>query len=131
RFSHLFTPGVGAGFVAIALFFFAFTTMLAYYYYAETSVAYLWKARHPWIVQVLRGAFLLVVVYGTLHTAELAWAMGDIGVGLMAWLNIIAILLLSRPALACLRDYEEQLRRGTVPTYRASTSNIANTAHWR
>ncbi len=106
-------PGFGKGFVAVALFFFAFTTIMAYYYYAETSLAYLKKqSTRPWMLHGLRTIFVVVVYFGTSHTAELAWAMGDIGVGLMAWLNLIAILLLARPAIACLRDYEQQIKSG-------------------
>lgn len=125
-------PGVGRGFVALALFFFAFTTLMAYYYYAETSLAYLrGHAKSAAYINVLRAAFLAVVFYGTFHTADLAWAMGDVGVGLMAWLNIIAILLLTRPALACLRDYESQLKSGAEPVYIARSAGVNNASEWR
>lgn len=126
-------PGFGSAFVAVALFFFAFTTLMAYYYYAETSVAYLRKnAASPILYHALRVAFLIVVFYGTSRKADLAWTMGDIGVGLMAWLNIIAILLLTRPALACLRDYEAQRHAGIAePRYVAKSAGVDNAALWR
>ncbi len=125
-------PGFGSAFVAIALFLFAFTTLMAYYYYAETSLAYLRKHQpSPWLFHVLRVAFLAVVFYGTLRNADLAWALGDIGVGLMAWLNIIAILLLTRPALACLADYERQLKAGLEPVYVAREAGVKNAVHWQ
>jgi len=60
------------------------------------------------IVSVVRILFLTVTLFGTMHTASLAWALGDIGVGPMAWLNIIAILSLSRTALKSLSDCEAQ-----------------------
>lgn len=124
-------PGVGSAFVAIALFFFAFTTLMAYYYYAETNLAYLRRqATSPWMLNVLRVVFLVVVFYGTLRNADVAWALGDIGVGLMAWLNIIAILLLTKPALACLRDYETQLAAGQEPVYVAKANGVDNAAQW-
>ncbi|MGO3807194.1 MAG: alanine/glycine:cation symporter family protein, partial [Sphingobacterium sp.] len=89
-------PAFGYQFVAIALFFFAFTTIMAYYYYAETNIAYLFKKGNmkAWI-WVLRIGFLIATYFGAVHTADLAWGLGDIGVGLMAWVNLIAILLLS------------------------------------
>jgi alanine or glycine:cation symporter, AGCS family len=125
-------PGIGGAFVAIALFFFAFTTLMAYYYFAETNIAYLRKqAPSPRLFNTLRILFLAVVFYGTVRSADLAWAMGDIGVGLMAWLNIIAILLLTRPALACLRDYEAQLKAGTEPRYIARMAGVDNATYWR
>ena len=124
-------PGLGGAFVAIALFFFAFTTLMAYYYYAETNLAYLRKnATSPRLFNTLRVVFLAVTFYGTLHTADLAWTMGDIGVGMMAWLNLIAILLLTKPALACLRDYETQLKAGREPVYVAKANGVDNASQW-
>lgn len=109
-------PGVGKPFVAVALFFFAFTTLLAYYYIAETNVAYLRRFfRFPGELLFLKVAMMASVFYGALKSANLAWGLGDIGVGLMAWLNIIAILILffmGRPALKALQDYEKQRKAG-------------------
>ena len=50
-------------------------------------------------------------------TAATAWALGDIGVGIMAWVNIIAILLLQKPALVALKDYEKQKKEGKDPVF--------------
>lgn len=100
-------PGYGAGFVALALLFFAFTTIVAYYYMAETNIAYInRKVQRPWLTWALRVGILAAVTFGAVRTAGAAWMLGDIGVGLMAWLNIIAILILQRPALRALKDYE-------------------------
>lgn len=113
-------PGFGAGFVSIALFFFAFTTLMAYYYYAEQNVAYLFRgneATRKTVINVTRILILISTYYGAVKTANLAWGLGDIGVGLMAWLNIVAILLLQKPALQTLTDYEEQKRQGKDPVY--------------
>lgn len=112
-------PGFGAGFVAIALFFFAFTTLLAYYYYAETNVAYLFKGskNHKTYFFITKIALLAMTYYGAVRTANLAWALGDIGVGLMAWLNIIAILMLTKVGVATLKDYEAQKKEGKDPIF--------------
>ncbi|MEL7451542.1 MAG: alanine/glycine:cation symporter family protein, partial [Pseudomonadota bacterium] len=113
-------PGVGKPFVAVALFFFAFTTLLAYYYIAETNVAYIRRTlRIPGELFVLKLVMLGAVFYGTVRTAELAWGLGDIGVGLMAWLNVVGILILffmGKPALKALKDYEAQ-RKGGAEKY--------------
>jgi len=111
-------PGFGAPFVAVSLFFFAFTTIMAYYYMAETNLAYInrkWKI--PGSEFILKVLILVVVFYGSVKTAGLAWTLGDIGVGSMAWLNIIAILLLTKPALKVLKDYEEQKKAGKDPVF--------------
>lgn len=128
-----FLPEFGSKFVALALFFFAFTTLMAYYYYTESNIAYLWKRHDARIraIFVLRVLFLGVVLFGTLRSAKLAWSFGDLGVGLMAWLNIIAILLLCRPALRCLKDYESQKKAGQDPKFKAESIGIRNTDLWK
>ncbi|MDX5340711.1 MAG: alanine:cation symporter family protein [Cyclobacteriaceae bacterium] len=111
-------PTIGAGFVAIALMFFAFTTIMAYYYIAETNLSYLQKdSNAKWPLYLLRILLLIATYYGSIRTAALAWTFGDIGVGMMAWLNMIAILLLRKPALAALKDFKKQKDAGEDPVY--------------
>ncbi|MEN8821875.1 MAG: alanine/glycine:cation symporter family protein [Abyssibacter sp.] len=124
-------PGWGSGFIAVALLFFAFTTIIAYYYMAETNIAYInRKVQRPWMILALRIGILAAVTYGTVRSANLAWAMGDIGVGLMAWLNIIAILIIQRPALKALKDYERQRKAGTEPVFDPEALEIENARFW-
>ncbi len=112
-------PGFGAAFVAIALFFFAFTTLMAYYYIAEVNLAYLYRkvfkgqqSSKAFVLNTLKVLLLAATFYGCVKTAELAWALGDIGVGAMAWLNIIAIIIIAKPALIALKDFEAQKKAG-------------------
>ncbi|WP_307340530.1 alanine/glycine:cation symporter family protein [Caldalkalibacillus uzonensis] len=124
-------PGFGAPFVAIALLFFAFTTIMAYYYMAETNLAYInRKVKRVWSEYALKIALLAVVFYGSVRTATLAWDLGDIGVGSMAWLNIIAILLLTKPALKVLKDYEKQKREGKDPVFDPAKVGINDADFW-
>ena len=124
-------PGYGAGFVALALLFFAFTTIIAYYYMAETNIAYINRKVHrPWMTLALRVFILLAVVLGSVRSAGAAWTLGDIGVGLMAWLNIVAILILQKPALLALRDYERQKKEGKDPEFDPVALGIRNAAFW-
>jgi AGCS family alanine or glycine:cation symporter len=125
-------PGWGAAFVALALLFFAFTTIVAYYYMAETNVTYINRKVHrPWLTLLLRVGIMSAVAYGAIKSAALAWGLGDIGVGLMAWLNIIAILILQKPALLALRDYERQKKAGLDPTFDPEALGIRNAEFWR
>lgn len=65
-------PGFGAGFVAIALFFFAFTTIMAYYYMAETNIAYLMKGRSAKVgMMVLKVVILAATFYGAVKKQPL------------------------------------------------------------
>lgn len=128
-------PGFGKPFVAIALFFFAFTTLLAYYYIAETNVAYLRRYfRFPGEMLFLKIAMMVSVSYGAIRTASLAWGLGDIGVGLMAWFNIVAILILffmGNAALKTLKDYESQRKAGAKTfTFDPDALGIRNAEFW-
>ena len=124
-------PGKGAGFVAIALFFFGFPAIMAYYYIAEVNVAYLVKGI-PYEI----GVFLLKVIllsssfYGAIRSADLAWALGDVGLGIMVLLNSVALLLLAKPALTALKDYEDQKRKGKDPVFNPVKLGIKNADFW-
>ncbi len=125
----------GKIFVAVALFFFAFTTMLAYYYIAETNVAYIRRSfRFPYELTVLKLVLMASVFFGTIRNADVAWALGDLGVGIMAWLNIVAILIIfmiSKPAIKALRDYEAQRNAGVSEyTFDPEKLGIRNADFW-
>jgi AGCS family alanine or glycine:cation symporter len=71
--------GFGSYFVAIALFFFAFTTILAYYY-IETNISYLTRnLNSPIYNHILKVVMMLVIMYGSINQAKLAWDIGDLG----------------------------------------------------
>jgi len=124
----------GQAFVGISLFFFAFTTILAYYYIAETNTAYLNRYFNLRISQTLvKMLIMLMVAYGMVNSAGYIWTIGDIGVGLMAWINILGILaifFISGPAITCLRDYEEQRRLGTPIHFDPKRLGIRNATFW-
>lgn len=128
-------PGVGKPFVAVALFFFAFTTLLAYYYIAETNVAYIRRSvKIPGMMLALKITLLASVFYGAVKTASLAWGLGDIGVGLMAWLNIVGVLIIffmAQPAVKALKDYEAQRKAGVDKyTFDPRALGIKNADFW-
>lgn len=123
-------PSLGSGFVAISLLFFAFTTIMAYYYIAETNISYLNSTGNKWMVWALRALILASTFYGSVKTAESAWMLGDIGVGIMAWLNVIAIILLRKPALRALKDYQEQRAAGLDPVFSPKKLGIENAEEW-
>lgn len=124
----------GQIFVGLALFFFAFTTILAYYYITETNVAYLnrvFNNKLPTIVFKLLLMFM--VAYGTVNSAGYIWNIGDIGVGLMAWVNVVGILaifFMYKPTMRCLRDYEEQKKNGGPISFDPVRLGIKNATFW-
>jgi AGCS family alanine or glycine:cation symporter len=124
-------PGFGGGFVAAALFFFAFTTIMAYAYYAESNMAYLVRGRaSKACITAVRLGLLCMAFFGAMREADLMWAMGDIGVGVMAWLNLAAILALSGVAVKVLRDYERQVKNGGGLSFEPERLGIKNTECW-
>ncbi|TJZ53341.1 alanine:cation symporter family protein [Sphingobacterium olei] len=124
-------PAIGDSFVALALFFFAFTTIMAYYYIAETNVSFIMgKSSSVWLVWILRLMILVSVYVGCIATAESAWKMGDIGVGVMAWLNMIAIILLHKKVLRLYRDYNRQRKDGKDPSFTNKEHNFAHMEVW-
>ncbi len=128
-------PGMGATFVAIALFFFAFTTILAYYYQAETNIAYIRRTlKIPGDIFILKIALLIAVFYGANKTASIAWGLGDIGVGLMAWLNIMSIVIIffmAKPAIKALKDYEAQKKLNVKKySFNPISLGIKNAEFW-
>ncbi|MDR1332290.1 MAG: alanine:cation symporter family protein [Tannerella sp.] len=128
-------PGFGAAFVALALFFFAFTTIMSYYFQAETNVYFLTRNRGPrvsfWSINALRVVMLVVTYFTSINEMQQAWNMADIGVGLMAWFNIIAILLLQKPALQTFSDYERQRKRGIAePVFHPAKVGITDAEEW-
>jgi len=123
--------GTGSYFVAIALFFFAFTTLIAYYYIAETNVAYIAKRKGgPLLMFLLKLAIMASTFFGCVRTATVAWDLGDMGVGIMAWLNVIAIVILQKPALLAFKDYEKQKKAGKDPVFDPVALGIKDAEFW-
>jgi alanine or glycine:cation symporter, AGCS family len=124
-------PGLGGPFIGVTIFFFAFTTILNYYYMAETNIAYINRYLHkPILMSLGKVIFIAMVAFGALNASSLIWAMADIGTGCMAWVNIIAILLLQKPAMAALKDYLAQKKLGRDPVFHPEALGIRNAVYW-
>lgn len=107
--------GFGSGFVTIALLFFVFTTIMAYYFYAESSIMYIFRHRggddcraENVVIRIYQVMTLILVVTGACTASDTVWTLGDIGVGLTAWINVIVLLLLFPKAKRALTDLENQ-----------------------
>ena len=128
--------GVGKPFIALALFFFAFTTILAYYFIAENNVSYIKRTFNiPALTFGLKLMIMGATFYGTVKAADIAWGMGDVGVGMMAWLNIIGIIIIffmAKPAIKALKDYEQQQKNGVEKyTFDPEKLGIKNADLWK
>ncbi|MBY6197139.1 alanine/glycine:cation symporter family protein [Vibrio hangzhouensis] len=109
----------GGIFVAVAIFFFAFTSIIANYSYAETNLIFL-EHNHKAGLGIFRIIVLGMVLFGSVATLPTVWALADVSMGLMAIVNLIAIILLSGIVVKLAKDYNKQLDAGKVPTFDAN-----------
>ena len=100
----------GSTFVAIAILFFAFSSIIGNYYYGEANLRYITHNKGVMIAfRMLTGA---MVMFGALASLDLVWSLADVCMGLMTICNLIAIVLLGKYAFRLLEDYREQKRQG-------------------
>ena len=111
--------GWGQYFLALIILFFAFTSIVANYSYAESCLVFL-EHNHASGLLLFRLLVLAMVMFGALASLPFVWNLADVSMGLMAITNLIAILLLSGLAIRLARDYNEQRKSGQLPTFDAS-----------
>lgn len=114
--------------LACVLTMFVFTSLMGYYYEAEANMNYLSHGNKA-ALWIFRFIFLFSCFSGVLMDGQVIWTMGDTGAGLMAWLNIIAILILSKKGFALLADYEEQKKKGLDPCFDPAKFGIDDPTH--
>lgn len=114
---------IGGKLFAIIIAMFVFTSLIGYEYQAESNTFYLFKGKKAaiWVVRVI---FILSTFSGVLVNADVIWTMGDTGAGIMAWLNLVAVILLSKKAIAIFRDYEKQKKEGKDPVFHPEEFDI-------
>lgn len=101
---------IGGIFVAVAIFLFAFSSIIGNYYYGEANVRYITgKKSVLYIYRLLVGG---MVLFGGLASLDLAWSLADITMALMTICNLIAISLLGKQAFLLLDDYISQKKAG-------------------
>lgn len=91
--------------LTIIVVLFVFTSLMSYYYMAEANVKFLFPGKSA-AVYAMRLFFIVCVFFGALFTGEMVWNMGDIGAGLMVWINLCALVLLGNQVVRALGEYE-------------------------
>ena len=103
--------------VTVAIFFFAFSSIIGNYYYGESNVLFLTRKR--WVLQLFRilsGG--VMVIFGALASLDLVWSLGDVFMALLTACNLVAITCLGKYAFRLLNDYRAQKRQGIKsPTF--------------
>ena len=101
----------GPVFVAVAIFLFAFSSIIGNYYYGEANIRFLTNnARVMTVYRLFSGG--VMVMFGALSTLELVWNLGDLCMALLTACNLVAIVILGRYAFRLLDDYRRQRRAG-------------------
>jgi len=107
----------GPIFIAVAIFLFAFSSIIGNYYYGEANIRFLTSRR--WVMTVYRlcsGG--LMVMFGALASLQLVWSLGDLCMALLTACNLVAIVALGRHAFRLLDDYRQQKKQGIKsPTF--------------
>lgn len=100
----------GSIFVAVAILFFAFSSILGNYYYGEANILFITKQK--WVLYTYRFLVTGFVLFGALSTLETAWSLADLMMALMTLCNLVAISILSPQAIVLLKDYIRQKKDG-------------------
>lgn len=119
----------GGWFLMAAIFMFAYSTIIANYFYGETNVRYITKK--PWAVTLFRLLSGVVVLLGGYMSLQQAWGIVDFAMALMTITNLVAVLLLSRYAFRLLKDFREQRKEGKKPMFNPDLFPEADLEGWR
>ncbi|OLT55291.1 sodium:alanine symporter [Corynebacterium sp. CNJ-954] len=123
--------GFGSPFVAVAIFLFAFTSQVAFFYIAQSNLQYLTGQKENKVATwILRLGALVISFIGGVVPAKAMWAAGDIGYATLGWINMIVITLLSPIVFKVHRDYERQRKQGLEPEFDPTSLGIKNAAFW-
>ena len=115
----------GYYFVTVALLLFAFTTLLGNLYYCEGCLNYIAKRQlSEKAMNIFRIIACVVIFGGALLDFGMVWNLADVFMGIMALINLPVIVILSKPALATLKDYVDQRKAGKNPVFHASTVGL-------
>ena len=113
-----YVGNLGVYFIAVAIFFFSFTTIIANYSYGESNIEFIAGPKVAKVaVMILRVAVLAMIFIGSIANLQAVWSFADLSMGLMALINLVAIVWLSPVAFRVLKDYERQLKLGKHPTF--------------
>lgn len=106
-------------FIGCAIFLFAFTSLIGNYYYGQGNVEFITKNK-GWML-VYRLGVVAMIVLGAVAKLALVWGLADLFMGFMAFINLIAIMLLGKVAFAVLKDYMRQRKCDEEPIFYADT----------
>ncbi len=117
--AHLHSKGLGSTFISIAIFFFAFTSIIANYYYGEANLLFIRRSKA--LITTYKLCVGAIVMIGSISSLSLVWSIADITMALMTICNLAALCVLGKYAIRCLKDYTNQRKAGFDPHYSKDT----------
>lgn len=119
--------GFGDAFIAISVLCFASVALLAYYIYAESNLIFLIKDNKLGVL-ILKIFFVIAVFVGSILNVDIVWTMGDMAYGMMAWVNVFALIFIGNQGVKIFADYEKQEKEGIIPKFDAEKLGMENTS---
>ena len=129
RAVHTTFGELGIHFITLAIFFFAFSSLVGNYYYTESNLRFI--KDNKVLLNAFRITCLIAIFLGAQADFSTVWNLADILMGFMSIVNIFAIVLLGNIALRALHDYDLQRKRGQDPVFRAKDIGLYNTNEWK
>lgn len=109
---------LGGLFVTLAIFFFAYSTIIANYFYGETNIRFITQSgKTIFAFRAITGATVMI---GATVTLQTAWCLVDLAMGFMTLVNLVAIIQLSPKVFRLLDNYIEQRRNHQDPQFKRS-----------
>ena len=108
----------GGMFITAAIFLFAYSTIIANYFYGETNIRFI--TRNMSYINLFRIITGVTVMAGAMVSLQEAWSMVDLVMGVMTIVNLAAIIQLSPKAFFLLRNYIAQKKEGHNPEFHRS-----------
>lgn len=117
--------GFGNYFISFSLSLFTFTTLIGNLFYVDSNLSYIHKKTpSKRFMLIFRIFAVLVILLGAMSEVKLAWDISDFLMGIMALINLPSILVLSKKAIDCLKDYEKQRSKGKNPIFKSDDIGI-------
>lgn len=102
-------------FIAVAIFLFAYSSILGNYYYGENNIGFIKESKTS--LFIYRIAVLAMVIFGAVASFDFVWALADLSMAIMALINLYAITMLYKIANKVLKDYQRQRKQGKDPVF--------------
>ena len=118
----------GPLFITVSIFLFAFSSLVGNYYYTESNFKFIKDSKVGLLI--FRLTCVAAIFIGAQMNFSMVWDLADVLMGLMALVNLVAILLLGGKALKVLKDYVNQKKAGRNPVYRYEEVGVGDPQIW-